>query len=548
MGASVRPGSGTLRATVLGNRHLALLELGWAASSVGNWAFSIVLAIYAFEEGGAGGVALSLVVRMAPAGLAAPSAAMLADRTSRRRVLVGSALVRTAALAGIAVAVAGEAPLAVVLVLAAVTTVATTAHRPAQAALMAQLARTPAELAAANAVWGAVDYGGFLLGGLLAGGAVTASGFPAAFAACAAATGATAAVVRRLPADPRPEPVGPAPGVLAELLEGARTVWADPTTRLLMGLHAVAMGVMGMFDVLVVVAAVDVLGLGEGGAAWMNAAWGVGGVLGGAATLVLMRRGRLASGLVAGMVVAGAAFATVGEWSGLTAALAALVVVGVGYAVVEAALLTLIQRMAADDVAARVFGVQETIEVAAVALGSVIAATLVDVRDPRTAIAAAGAALPVVAALAARRLADSEDGVTVPERSFELIRRLPVFSQLPIATLENLAVRLEERHYAAGQRIVVQGDVAHEFFVVADGEVEIEVDGVACRLDGVGGFFGEIALLRDVPRTATVTALGIVTVLVIEREHFLAAITSHARSAEAAEAEVRHRLAHAGGT
>jgi predicted MFS family arabinose efflux permease len=533
----------TLLRTVLANRGLARIELAWAASSLGNWAFSILLALYAYRQGGTGAVAVALVIRMLPAGLAAPYAAMLADRHSRRSILLWSAVLRAAALIGAAATAAAGAPLLAVLTPAAVFTIAGTAHRPAQAALMPQVARTPAELAAANVCWSAIDYAGFLLGSLLAGVLVGLIGLDVAFAACAVPFAFSAVVVRALPRDPRPPPLEQRTDGAAELSEGLRTVRAHPEMRLLVGVYAVNALIQGVFDVLVVVAAIELLDLGESGAGWLNAAWGVGGVLGGVAGLALLGRGRLAAGLAAGLAVAGVSFVAVGAWPEAAWAFPALAVMGVGFALVESSLLTLTQRLAADDVLGRVFGVEETIEVVALGLGSVLAAALVAWLEPRGALIASGLALPVVAALIVRRVAGWEAGTQVPERVFGLVRGLPLFAPLPVATLENLALRLSERGYAPGERIVTQGDSADAFFVIADGEVEVRVDGAFRRREGPGDFFGEIALLRDAPRTATVTALRPVNALVIGRDHFLAMVGAHARSAGAAEAAAEARLA-----
>jgi hypothetical protein len=526
--------------TLLGNGELVRIELAWAASSLGNWAFSILLALYAYREGGTAAVAVALVVRMLPSAVAAPYAAMLVDRHSRRSILEWSAVLRTAALLG--AAATASLGLGVVLVFAAAFTIANTAHKPAQAALMPQAARTPAELAAANVCWSAVDYAGFLLGSLLAGALVGIIGLDVAFAACAAAFGLTVLVVHTLPRDRRPAPLEQHTGGFGELFEGVRTVRADPQIRLLVGVFTVNALIQGVFDVLVVITAIELLGLGESGAGWLNAAWGVGGVLGGGAALALLGRGRLAWGLVGGLAVAGLASGLIGVWPAAAAAFPSLVVMGVGFVLVETALLTLTQRLAADDVLGRVFGVQETIEVVALGLGSVVAAALVALLDVRGAMIAAGAVLPIVALLIARRVAGTEAGARVPERAFRLVRDLPIFAGLPIATLESLALRVTERGYEAGERIVSQGDVGDTFFVLADGEVEVRVDGAFRRHEYAGEFFGEIALLRDVPRTATITAVGPVTALAIDREQFLAAVGAHARGARAADAVARKRL------
>ena len=157
------------------------------------------------------------------------------------------------------------------------------------------------------------------------------------------------------------------------------------------------------------------------------------------------------AGLAAGLALAGA-FALIGAWPEAAVAFLALAAVGVGFALVEAALLTLTQRLAADDVLARVFGVQEALQVIMLGLGSVVASVLVGLLDVRGAAIAAGAVLPLVAILIVRRARGWVAGAQVPERAFGLVRSLPLFAPLPIATVENLALRLAEREYAAGER------------------------------------------------------------------------------------------------
>ena len=166
----------------------------------------------------------------------------------------------------------------------------------------------------------------------------------------------------------------------------------QPEIRLLIGLFTVNAVVQGIFDVLVVVAAIELLGVGKSGAGWLNAAWGLGGVLGGVAALSLLGRGRLASGLAAGFAVAGTVFAAIGVWPEAAPAFVAMLIVGIGLALVETGLLTLTQRLAADDVPGRVFGVEETIEALSLVIGSIVAAALVALLGVGGAMIAAGAA------------------------------------------------------------------------------------------------------------------------------------------------------------
>jgi MFS family permease len=532
----------TLLRTALSNRQIARLLGGWSAASLGSWAFSIVLSLYAYREGGADAVAVALTARMLPSALVAPYAALLADRHSRRAVLVVSSGLCGVALAAVAAVAAAGAPLAAVLVLAAAFTAVRSAYRPAQAALLTGLARTPAELAAGNVCVSTIESVGFLLGSLLAGVLAGLVGLDVAFLACAAPYALGVVALAGLPRDLRPEPVEGTRGGLAELVEGARTVAADRDIRLLVGLFTFDAFVQGAVDVLLVVAALGLLDIGEGGVGWLNACWGIGGVLGGAAALGLLGRGRLPAGLVGGLLLAGLPFAAVGLWPAAGPAYPLLVLLGVGYALIEVALLTLTQRLAPDDVLARVFGVEETTHVIATSLGAAVAAALVGLFGDEAAIVAAGLALPVAGVLLGRRLTRFGGGAQVSERAFALVRGLPLFAPLPLAMVETLALRLQPRQHEAGEVIVRQGDAGDTFYVIADGTVEVHRDGELRRRQDAGDFFGEIALLRDVPRTATVTAVGPVSTLAMQREDFLAGIGAHARSAVAAEAVVTDRL------
>jgi MFS family permease len=532
----------SLLRSLLANRDLTRVELAWATAALGNYAFSILLALYAYRHGGTGAVALAVLVRMVPSGIAAPYTAMLADRHSRRAILLWSSLLRAAILLGAAIAAGAGAPLGVLLTFGVAYTIVYTAHLPAQVALMPLLSRSPAELAAANVFWSVIDYAGYLLGGLAAGALVATAGLGTGIAVCAAACAASALFCLPLPHDARPPALEEERSGLSELADGLRAVARDAQIRVLQIAYLIKGVVEGAMEVLVVVAAIELLAIGESGAGWLNAAWGVGGVLGGVVSLAMLSRGRLASGLVAGLVTAGVCFTLVGVVDLPGPAYALLAVMGIGFVLIESAQLTLTQRLASDDVLARVFGVQQTGEVLSMALGSVLAAVLTDVFDIRTAIIVTGLVLPVVAALIYRSVSGSEAGAQVPERAFGLIRGLPLFRSLPVATLETLSMRSTEREYPAGSAIVTAGEHGDEFFVIAEGEVQVDVADGERRRMGEGEFFGEIALLRDVPRTASVSAVDGVTAVVLDREHFLDGVSAHPRGAAAAEATVRERL------
>jgi MFS family permease len=527
--------------SALANRDLARLLGAFAASALGTWGFMIVLSLYAYAQGGAGAVGVAVLVRMAPSAIAAPYGAMLADRHSRKRVLVGGGLARALLTGAAAVAVASGAPFALVLALAALTNIAGTAHKPAQAALIPQLASSPLELAAANVCWSTIDSLAFVGGSLLVGILAAITGLEVAFGALAVAFLATALLAQTLPSDQPPPPLETR--ATTELMLGFRTVRAHPELRLLVGVFTADAFVQSMMDVLIVVAALDLLDIGQSGVGWLNACWGLGGIAGAAVATAMLGRGRLAWGLFAGCVLAGLPFALIGVTAATAPTVVLMLVVGIGYALSEIASLTLTQRLAAGDVLGRVYGVEETLYVAATALGGLVGALLVGPLGVRWAIVLTGIALPVLAVALRARLSEFEAGAEVREESFGLLRSLGLFSSLPVAMIENLALRAQVGRFAAGTDIIVQGDEAEGFYVIEDGTVEVYVDGALRREEGAGEYFGEIALLRGGARTATVRAVTPVTALALAREDFLDSIGAHVRSSRAAEAVVVERLA-----
>ena len=304
--------------------------------------------------------------------------------------------------------------------------------------------------------------------------------------------------------------------------------------RLLTALFTSNMFIQGMVDVLVVIAALELLGMGEAGAGWLNSAWGVGGLAGGFVAISLLGRGRLASGLALGMIVAGVPLVVVGLWPEPAAALVLLAILGIGYALIEGTLLTLTQRLAADDVLARVFGVQETMFVVGTALGSAFVALLVELVGLETAIVVTGLSLPVTALALWPRLGRLEAAVPIPEHAYVLLRGLRMFAPVPVSTIENLAIRSETLTRPAGSVLMRQGDEGDRFYVIESGTVEIEINGDVHVERHTGECLGEIALLRGVPRTATVRAVTPLQLVALDRDDFLDGVGSHAQSRRAA--------------
>ncbi|MDP9189833.1 MAG: cyclic nucleotide-binding domain-containing protein, partial [Actinomycetota bacterium] len=280
----------------------------------------------------------------------------------------------------------------------------------------------------------------------------------------------------------------------------------------------------------------DLLGIGEGSVGWLNASWGVGALFAGAALAVLLDRGNLAAGLAVGCLITGAAIALPGAWPVAVAAYVSFLLIGVGYTFVEVAARTLLQRLGSDETLARVIGFLETSRLAATALGSITAPVLVALLGIRGALLAFGTLLPVLALLRWRALRSFEIGAPVSERHYNLLRGSSIFAPLPVDTIEGVSRSLFEIEVEAGREVITQGDHGDRFYLINEGEVEVIKDGVFEHNQSGGECFGEIALLRDLPRTATVRATRATSLLALDREHFIGTVTGHLRSHQNAEA------------
>jgi MFS family permease len=528
--------------SVFRNPELRRVELAWAGSVTGDWAYVVALAVFAWDAGGAAAVGLVGLIRFLPAAIAAPFAAVLADRHPRQRVMLVADVVRALALAAAAAVALLDAPVGFVYALTVLVSVVATAFQPAQAAILPSLAREPAELTAANVASSTIEsvgsFAGPALGGLLV--AVTDAGV--VFAVTAATFLWSASLIGRVRAEPPVRREGERSRLGHEALAGFRAIAVESRLRLLVGLYAAQTLVAGALNVLIVVSAFELLDLGEAGVGFLNSAVGVGGLFGALSALALVGRRRLASGLGAGLVLWGVPIAVLGLFADPVVALVCLGAVGVGNTIVDVAGLTLLQRAVADDVLARVFGVLESLVVATIGLGTMLAPLLISGLGTRGALVATGAFLPVLAALAWRRLAALDAEAAAPGPELELLRGIPLFAPLPLPTLEHLAGALEPVRIAAGNQVVRQGEPGDRFYVVRAGEADVAIDGRSRTTLGPGGYFGEIALLRRVPRTASVSARSDLELLALGRDEFVAAVTGHAESAEAADAVIGARL------
>jgi MFS family permease len=529
--------------SVFANPGLRRIELARIAAAIAGSAYAIVFAVVAYETGGASAVGLVTAVCMLAVSVASPFGAMLGDRFARKRVMVVSDLARAGVLVAAAVAVAAEPTTAAIVGLAALASVTGTASGPARAALMPSVARTPEELAAANVAGTTTESISYLLGPTL-GGVLLAVGEPeAAFAGAAVLSGLSAVIVAGIAVDEsrRDEARPRRRGLGRDAVAGFRTVVAQPGARVIVALYSVESVAIGIFGVATVAAVIDLLELGQSGVAFASAVMSVGGLAGAFVGLALGGRG-LAVALGAGVLVWGGAVALVGAWPEPAFALVLLGVAGLGDTVADASGITILQRTIPEEVLSRAFGALAMILWGAAALGALVAPVFVELLGLRGTLVAAGAPVAVLA-LAAWGSLRRIDAATAPSPVVELLRRVPLFAPLPLPALERLAAAASPLEVRAGTELVREGEAGDRFYVVGSGDVEVSVDGRRVSTLGRGDHFGEIALLRDVPRTATVTARGDAELYAVERDDFVGVVTGDAASLEAANAVIGSRLA-----
>ena len=531
---------GRVAAIVYRNPELRREEIAFFFFNCAEWAVWIAMLVYAYERGGATMAGLVALIQLLPATIFAPFASALGDRYRPALVMASSYVVQSAAMAATAAVLLLDGPAWLAYAMAAIAATAITPTRPTFAALAPALARAPEELTATNVITGWIESISVLLAPALTGVLLATSGPGIVFGVMAflVLVGAVLAFPVKGPAA-----AGAAEGVgaVAELTEGFRVMKREPAARLLVGMLGSQYVAIGMLDVIYVVLAIDTLGMGSGGAGYLNAAFGAGGALGIGITASLVGRARLMPSVVASLAVWAAAFAVMTVWSQTVGALILLAVAGAARSLFDVAGRTLLQRTAPADVLARVFGILEAMIMAGTAIGALLAPVLVGLGGATLAIAGIGGILPLLALLGGKRLLSLDAGAHVPVVEIGLLRSLRLFSALPPPEIEGLARSLQPLSAAAGTAIVTQGEVGDHYYAIAEGELEVLKDGVRVNELGRGDGFGEIALLHDVTRTATVAALTDVRLYSLEKEPFLEVLTGHPASMESAAEIVAER-------
>ena len=527
--------------SLAGNKALARVVGGYALFTVTQYSVWVAMLVYAYRHGGAAVAGLVAVAQLAPAAVLAPVAAAVADRRSPVFLLAGGFLVQAAGMAATAVAVIAGVPLAAYGA-AVVASAAVTTTRPAQSTLIPSVSVTPDQLTAANVAISWVEAAGIAAAGLLTGALISVAGVASVFAVCAGLGLAAALLVAGLRVPPLASSPEAAPAALAGLGASLGLLGRQPRLRLMLALLTAEAVVVGALDLLFVILAISVLDRSQAWAGYLNSAYGVGAVLAAVLSATLVGR-RLGLPILAAALLLSGTLAVLACGPGLAATVALLIVVGASRALLDVASRTLMQRSVPAQLLGRVFGMLEGLTMAGLAAGALLVPALVHLGGSRLALLGVAAVLPVAAAAGGRALFGLDAGTPVPVVEIALLRSLLLFAELPTPALEGLARSLTPVTVPAGTVLIRQGDPGDAYYAIAAGDLDASQDGQFLRRCGRGEGVGEIALLRSIPRTATVVAHTAATAYKLDREPFLTTVLGHAPTQRQADRIADTRLA-----
>ena len=525
------------------DRDLARLLFGWFTINAGKWAFLVPNLVIAYEQGGAPALGLLGLARYLTPTLLAPFAGLPASRWRPERVLLATSVLRAMAVGLAAIVVSIGAPIWLLYAIVALEAGAGAFTRPLHYALLPYLASSPRQLVAANVTSSAAEGIGTFVGPASAGLLLLVSGPIGADLAVLAIYVAGIAAIANLHVPAVGRTVRTVAAVRTQLVAGVLAVVELPGPRLVFIGFGLQTFVRGLLTVLTVAAAIELLGMGDPGVGALNAALGIGGIVGATLAIALAGRARLAPAFAMALAGWGAPILVIGLIAQPVVAIGAMVAIGTSNALLDVAGFTLAQRTTPNDRRVAVLGLLDFAASAGAALGGIVAPVLIAWLGLQGAIIATGLILPVAAAASWPTLRRVDEGATDSSRQAQLVRAVPLFAPLSLATVEYLAGSLRPVAFAAGESIMREGEVGDRFVIIDAGEAEVLQGGRRLRTLGAGDGVGEIALLRDIPRTASVRAIVDVRAWALDREAFLEAVTGNAVSLGAATSLVDERLA-----
>ena len=493
----------------------------------------VALMVYAYERGGATEAGLAALSQLVPAAVFAPAAGVLAERRAPDRILALGYWVQSATLAAAAITLALRGPAVAVYGFTMLMTIAIVTARPAQALVTPCFAQSVDALTALNVVTEWASQVAVFAAPAAAAGLLALGGPELVFACFSVALAASGACIPRLPITTN-RVGGIITTPLAEIRAGIRTAVAEPAVRTVLLVGALTFVTIGALDVITIDLAIGRFQGTASTAAWMTATLGAGGIFGATVGSRLIGR-RLAPALVMASLVYGLTLGGIGLFPNEGFAFAMLFVAGLGQVVVAISSQSILQRCSPAAAVGRIFALREALYCLGLAVGSILASTLITTLGIKTTLVVVGALLPVCAALNARKMWRLDDAATVPIVELSLLRRLPIFRWLPAPALEGLARNATPVQFEPGTYLLTEGEQGERYFAIASGSAEVLQHGTVISAVTGGDGVGEIALLRNIPRTASVRAATTVHALALDKASFLIAVTGHPATVAAAD-------------
>lgn len=544
--------------SALGNAVLRKVGLAYALFGTSEFGIWITLLVFAYGHGGPTASMTIILVQLIPSIAFGSFFGAFVDHHRPHRVLQLGYGLQSVSMTGVALAIGLGAPTFVVFILAPLTALSLTMTRPSQAALLPAIVRTPNELTAANVMNGWTDGVAAMLGPALAGILLAWQGPWLAVAAAAGMCGFSLVLVAGvtgpaptiLPGHASDDGLGeeeenpPSRGPVQRLLPAFSSLRNQARShllvtlrnrqiRVLLALHTFYFVLIGSIDFLCVILAHNLLHMGAGGAGYLNSALGGGALLAGFVTAFLVGQRHLSATLIVALSVAVSALALIGVFPGVTLAFLLIGTVGLSGSVFDITGRTLLQRSAPSDAIAGSFSILEALMDLGLALGAFLIRIAIALVGLRAALFAPAIVALVLVAILGRKLQNIDSSATVPQVQIQLLRSLAIFASLPPPSLERMARELVPVAATSGMAVITEGEPGDSYYAVAQGELAISRNGQFQQTISRGEGFGEIALIRDIPRQASVTAVTDVLLYALHKEMFVQTVTGHASAARA---------------
>jgi CRP-like cAMP-binding protein len=518
---------------VLAFPELRRVELSWGISKAALWGWVVTMNAIVVTLGGPWAVGVLVAVHIIPAALANPVLSVLAERWGSLRGLAIFGWVRAAALGATAVVLFVDGPLWALLAISVLEGLGSEPQDAVHFRALPWLARSADELTAANGLSEVLRMGGILVGPAVAMVLLRFTRPDIVITLCAATAMVSALLLRGLGDRVPPVATSEVGSTLQTLRQGLRYIVADREVLILVGVVAACGAVSAALQVYGAALSIDLLDLGTSGPSLLVALFGVGGLVGGVGSVALAGRRDLALPVIVSGWVIGAPIVVMGLWPNRPVTFTTYALCGTGVVLVLVAGATLMQRGTALALQPAIFGINALVGHAVFGLGGFIAGGLVAAAGLSVAIVVTGCFIVVVTTVSVPSFRRFAARSNAHAREVDIARRCSIFGVLPIGPLERVAAALERVDLAPDETAIRQGEAGEHCFIVGSGRVAVVIDGMHVKEIGPGGVFGEVALLEDVPRTATVVAREPSELYRLDRRNFLAALN--------ASPETRHR-------